>query len=388
MQYNINGLLRNCHQSNVNVFSLPNINVILFSDVESYTDIAVAPGQYMHKFKPFVEEDIKRQHFSGVELLKKGTAVLHSDHQIAYPFLQTNHNQTKQENDIKRTFVTSENPGNLQCSNAATTRKDEKGHQAVLLPEVNNSRYAIEGPLATGNPTPTRLQNKRSSLFHKETPCTDVAYCVKDEKESSISFKSTLPSPKNLPSRGNPNSNLCKLNRKEVPDLMGILPKDAKTAGLCNAFERPSVKLNNQQAFCGKHARDVITDTCVEYGGYEKCHELSSSRKKNAGSTKLTEHQNRSKIPRKLGFDLDKSSLVGEASAAARTRVYNRKTKSRKLELSPDIGCSKRDGPTVIDREKLVNKSRCLDVKTTVTDTSLNAHWRIEKVRDIYANFW
>ena len=368
------------------MFSLPNINVILFSDAGSYTDISISPGQY--KFKPFIDEDIKRQHFSGAELLKKGTAVLHNNHHIAHPFLQTNHNQTKQENHVKRTFVTSEKPGNLQCSNAAKMTKDEKGHQAVLLPEVKNYRYAVEGPLATRNPTPTRLQNKKYSLFKKENACTDVAYCVKDEKESSISFKSALPSPKNLSSRGNPNSNLCKLNSKEVPDVMGILPKDAKTTGPWNEFERPSVKLNSQQAFCCQHASNLITDTCVEYGGYEKCHELSSSRNKNAGSTKLTEHQNRSKIPRKLGFDLDKSSLVGETSAAARTRVYHRKTKSRKLELSPGIGCSKHDGPTVIDREKLVNKSRCLEVKTTVTDTSLNAYWRIEKVRDIYANFW
>ena len=49
-----------------------NTSVVLFPDAGSCADISF-PTEY--NFKPYVDEEVKRQHFSGTELLKKGTTV-------------------------------------------------------------------------------------------------------------------------------------------------------------------------------------------------------------------------------------------------------------------------------------------------------------------------
>ena len=77
------------------------------------------------------------------------------------------------------------------------------------------------------------------------------------------------------------------------------------------------------------------------------------------------------------------SSSGVETNAAARTRVYHRKTKSFKAE----IGYTKRDGLAAVQTGQLVNESPCWAGKATVTDVNLPANLRVEKVRDVYTHF-
>ena len=115
---------------------------------------------------------------------------------------------------------------------------------------------------------------------------------------------------------------------------------------------------------CFKRKSDVFKDTHVEDRSLQKSHELSLFGVKNFGSTNLLEHHNRFNIAGKLGFDVGNSSSGGETNAAARTRVYHRKTKSTKVK----IGYTKRDGLAAVQTEVLVNESPCWAAKATVTD--------------------
>ena len=87
----------------------------------------------------------------------------------------------------------------------------------------------------------------------------------------------------------------------------------------------------------------------MEDGSRQKSHEFSSFGVKNFRSTNLLEQHNRLNIPGKLGFDVSNSSSDGETNAAARTRVYHRKTKSTKVK----IGYTKRDGLAAVQRRYL-----------------------------------
>ena len=139
----------------------------------------------------------------------------------------------------------------------------------------------------------------------------------------------------------------------------------------------------NNKSSCSKRKSDVFEDTYVEDGSRQKSHELSSFGVKNFRSTNLLEHHNRFNIPGKLGFDVGNSSSGGETNAAARTRVYHRKTKSTKVE----IGYTKHDGVAAVQMEVLVNESPCWAAKAIVTDVNLQAKFRVGKVRDAYSHF-
>ncbi|XP_066016173.1 uncharacterized protein [Pocillopora verrucosa] len=72
----------------------------------------------------------------------------------------------------------------------------------------------------------------------------------------------------------------------------------------------------------------------------------------------------------------------GETNAAARTRVYHRKTKSTKVE----IGYTKHDSVAAVQMEVLVNESPCWAAKATVTDVNLQAKFRVGKESEEQAN--
>ena len=130
-----------------------NTSVVLFLDAGSCADI-LFPTEY--NFKPYVDEEVKRQHFSGTELLKKGTTVTASS---------PNHFQSKLEN------ATSLRTGNLHCSQTEKVTINEKSRREDQLP-LKNFSYAMEGPLATGYPKSTHQQNETCAVF-KGNACTD-----------------------------------------------------------------------------------------------------------------------------------------------------------------------------------------------------------------------
>ena len=87
---------------------------------------------------------------------------------------------------------------------------------------VENSTYAVEGRQETLHRLAYRIRGLQFFIKKKNAPANSAD---KDEsKESSISFLFALPYPNNLPSSGNTNNSLCKLNTKEVLNL-GVLQK-------------------------------------------------------------------------------------------------------------------------------------------------------------------
>ena len=154
-----------------------NTSVVLFPDAGSCADISF-PTEY--NFKPYVDEEVKRQHFSGTELLKKGITVTASS---------PNHSQSKQEN------ATSLRTGNLHCSQTEKVTINEKSRREDQLP-LKNFSYAMEGPLATGYPKSTHQQNETCAVF-KGNSCTDD---IEEEERKQVLNRptSTLLTPTNL----------------------------------------------------------------------------------------------------------------------------------------------------------------------------------------------
>ena len=331
-----------------------NTSVVLFPDAGSCADISF-PTEY--NFKPYVDEEVKRQHFSGTELLKKGTTVTASS---------PKHFQSKQEN------ATSLRTGNLHCSQREKVTINEKSRREDQL-LLENFSYAMEGPLATGYPKSTHQQNETCAVFKGNT-CTDDI--EEERKQVSDRLMSTLLTPTNL-SLGKISEKKEKCNEKDY------LPAGINITCPGTEFERPSVRFVNNKSSCSKRKNDVFGDTYVEDRSRQKSHELSSFGVKNFRSTNLLEHHNRFNIPGKLGFDVGNSSSGGETNAAARTRVYHRKTKSTKV----NIGYTKRDGLAAVQTEVLVNESPCWVAKATVIDVNLRANLRVGKVRDVYTHF-
>ncbi|KAJ7327830.1 hypothetical protein OS493_026109 [Desmophyllum pertusum] len=266
---------------------------------------------------------------------------------------------------------------------------DKKCEQAGLLP-VENSRYAMEGPLTTSHPTPSKTI-KRTSLLHKEKICADGTEKV--ERETFPSLKSALPTHKNTVC-GNPNNdNFFKMDSKNSVRYGGrFLKGKLRIPCSYNELERSLVKLQNCQG-----ASNVIPGVSIEYNAQgqhssEIVNELDVASRCNSNivSTKRADNDNRvlrAKISAKIGSDLDKCCSDDDTNAAARTRVYHRKTKSRKQEqqndLSPEIKCSKHEDPIAGQKEKKSNKSRYRApsqlVNTSVADQRLKSRRRRRK---------
>ena len=169
---------------------------MLFLDAGSCADI-LFPTEY--NFKPYVDEEVKRQHFSGNELLKKGTTVTASS---------PKHFQSKQEN------ATSLRTGNLHCSQREKVTINEKSRREDQL-LLENFSYAMEGPLATGYPKSTHQQNETCAVFKGNT-CTDDI--EEERKQVSDRVMSTLLTPTNL--------SLGKISEKKVKcDEKDYLPR-------------------------------------------------------------------------------------------------------------------------------------------------------------------
>ena len=154
-----------------------NTSVVLFPDAVSCADIWFPTES---NFKPYVDEEVKRQHFSGTELLKKGTTVTASS---------PNHFQSKPEN------ATSLRTGNLHCSQTEKVTINEESHWEDQLP-LENFSYAMEDPLATGYPKSTHQQNETCAVF-KGNACTDD---IEEEERKQVLNRptSTLLTPTNL----------------------------------------------------------------------------------------------------------------------------------------------------------------------------------------------
>ena len=321
-------------------------NLLFFSDAAAaYTDILIPPEQYISK--PHVDEEIKRQHFSGTELLKRGTTtVLYRSNKILSPSLLT---KQEKENIAKDcSLAESVNSANMTCSNEAIVM-DEKSNKSDLL-LVKNCRYAMEGPLTTSKPTPARPQNK--SLLHKEKISTGDKEMK--EKETSISTRSALPTHKH-PVCGYQNNNI--FLKLDSTDRSAIKVKSCQTdTSQCHSNVTPDINV-----IC--NIKDHFSSENILERPAWWNNEIATTN--GAGND---DRFHRTTIYTKTRLDLDQCSSIDETNSAARTRAYNRNTKFRKLEqqndLSPELRAHVHKNQTI---SKILGKCRKIDFAYILT---------------------
>ena len=323
----------------------------------------LTPEQYISK--PHVDEEIERQQFSGVELLKRGTTVLYSGQKASSPLLAK---QTK-ENHKKNS------------SQAASLNSIQRG----------NSRYAMEGPLTTN--TSTYPRNKRSLTFNDRIRTSKLK---KEEQEPSVPVESASPTPKESV-RGSSNNSYYSLTleSKEPSDLVKI-PQKSTSISRSNDVKQPLVKLK----ICpgsdnSKQDSDVIPGLSVEhstrsYVTPEKLNKTPSHWKNNILNAKRAEDDDRFTLTATsstTGFDLNNRLSGDEMNSSARTHVYYRKTNSRKqqsnLSSEKKIGILCHD--TADQREEKTSKfghheHRGQLVNTSVVGKSLSSQRKEKKV--------
>ena len=193
----------------------------------------LTPDQYISK--PHVDEEIERQQFSGAELLKRGTTILYSGQKVSSPLPAK---QTKENNINESSQATSVNSANMQ---------------------IDNCRYAMEGPLTTNTSTPNYPRNKRSLTSNDRLRASKL----KKEHKPSVPVESATPTPKESVS-GSSNSYSLTLESKEPSDLVKIPHKSASISS-SNNVERPLVKLKICSSGNSKQESDVIPGVCVEH---------------------------------------------------------------------------------------------------------------------------
>ena len=324
----------------------------------------LASEQYISK--PHVDEEIERQQFSGAELLKRGTTVLYSGQKVSSPLPAK---QTK-ENDIKNSSqATSVNSANIQ---------------------IDNSRYAMEGPLTTNTSTPNYPRNKRSLTSNDRLRASKL----KKEHKPSVPVESaTTPTPKESVS-GSSNSYSLTLESKEPSDLVKT-PHKGTSISSSNNVERPLVKLKICPSDNSKQDSNVIPGVCVEHSTRslitpEKLNKTPSRWTNNILNTKRTEDDDRFTLTATsttTGFDLDNRLSGNETNSSARTHVYHWKTISRKQQsnLSAEKKIHKLYYDTADQREEKASElgyqeHRGQLVNTPVVGESLNTRRKEKKV--------
>ena len=269
------------------------------------------PEQYISK--PHVDEEIERQQFSGVELLKRGTTVLYSGQTVSSPLLAK---QTKENDGKNSSQAASVNSANIQ---------------------IGNSRYAMEGPLTTNTSTPTDPRNKRSLTYNDRIRASKLK---KEEQEPSFPVESATPTRKEAVS-GSSNNYLLPLESKELSDLVKI-PQKRTSISRPNDVERPLVKLRICPSDNSKQDSDVIPGlhVCVEhstrtYVRPEEFDKTPSRWKNDILNTKKAEDDDTFTLTATsttTGYDLNNCLPGDEMNSSARTQVYYRKTNPRKQQ--------------------------------------------------------
>lgn len=226
----------------------------------------------------------------------------------------------------------------------------------------------MEGPLATGQPKPTHAQNR---MFPLAKGIANTHDTEEESKEVPDRLTSTSQTPTNLSLGINSNA----FNKRENCNEKDYSLAGTEVNGPGNEFQRPLVRLENNKSSCSKGKSDVFKNTYVDKGSFRKSYELFSSGNKNVGSTNLLEYENRFNGHGKVGFDMDNSASDGETNAAARTRVYHRKTKFAKVEIE----CNEVDGLAAVQAGQFVIESPFREAKATVTDVNRRMHLRMEK---------
>ena len=303
-----------------------------------------------------MDKEIERQHFSGNELLKKGTSVLFNSHKILSPLLAK---ETK-ENDLK-----------ISCQAASVNSANM---------QRDYSRYAMEGPHTTNISTPT-YPRKEKCLTNKDRIC--VGNLEKEEREPSFNIRSAPPTHTNS-LHGNLKNNSLKLESKASLGRAWVRQKSASISS-SNEVERSLVKLKSCPPDNSKQdSDDIISGICVELSVRshvvpEKLNEIPSRWKSNILNTKRAKDDDRfthTATSMTMGFDSDNPLSIDKTNSSARTRVYHRKTNSRKQQsdLPPEKKIRK------LCHDTTGQSGHQEQVSTPVVGQSLSSQRKVKKV--------
>jgi len=257
-----------------------------------YSSVLLAPDQYTSK--PDIDEQIKRQQFSGMELLRRGTKFYSNDFTIGEPISSPT---TEQRKNVDASACSSD-----------TVVITEKGTEI----KTEKSRYATEGPFPASSDAPTHPpKNKTSSVGAKKdrrlvySRSKNSRFVVEGENE----FLSAISSSERV---------------NETTDFYGYLGKSKlkssttvpSSNGGDSSFQWSDYRPGSQVS------SDVVPDVCKQ-----KRIVVVSEKEPDVG-----DEFRDSQVHSRLVLDTQKCSSGDTTSNVARTRVYHRKSKLRANE--------------------------------------------------------
>lgn len=279
-----------------------------------YTSILLTRDQYT--FKPDIEEQIKRQKFSGTELLKRGTKVLYNDVNFVH---QTSSSITKRkrDNDIKgRPSGTVVITGNKRASNTLTTEESEN---ATSKDAPTHKRHKGETcSVGTGKDDRSGHQYSKTNILIKKDDqvLSKVANISPRVNGITISYNDLQRS-------------TLKEKRSKAKD--GVIPYEWHDHKMTSQVLSEGVCEQNNMAAVSNEEPEIVDRVC------------GSRRNK------------------KIGFDTQICSSIDTLSAAARTRIYYRKSHTRRKERDDiylEIKHSRLGDPEYEERLQLVRNQR------------------------------
>ena len=265
--------------------------LVLFVDSSSgYSSLLLTHDQYTSK--PDIDEQIKRQQFSGTELLRRGTKFYSNDLTIGEP-------TTEQRKNVDASACSSDT---VVVTERGTEIKTEK------------SRYATEGPFPASTNAPTHPPDNRTSSVGAENDRRLVYSRSKNSRfigEGENEFLSAV-------------SSLERVN--ETTDSYGDLGKsklkvESSTTVPSSSGGNSSFKWSDYRPR-SQVSSDLVPDVCKQ----KKIVVLSEKK------TDVVDEFHDSQVHSRLVLDTQKCSSGDAPSGVARTRVYHRKSKLRAKE--------------------------------------------------------
>ena len=267
--------------------------LVLFVDSSSgYSSVLLAHDQYTSK--PDIDEQVKRQQFSGTELLRRGTKFYCNDFTIGEP---VSCSATEQRKQVDASACSSDA---VVITETGTEIRTEK------------SRYATEGPFPASTNAPTHPPNNRTSSVGAEKDRRLVYSSSKNSRfigEGESEFLSAISSSERV---------------NETTDFYGDLGKSKlkrsttvpSSSGGDSSFKWSDYRPRNQVS------SDVVPDLCKQNRIV-----VVSEKEPDVGD-EFRDSQGHSR----LVLETQKCSSGDTPSNVARTRVYHRKSKLRAKE--------------------------------------------------------
>ena len=269
--------------------------LVLFVDSSSgYSSVLLAHDQYTSK--PDVDEQVKRQQFSGTELLRRGTKFYCNDFTIGEP---VSWSATEQRKQVDASACSSDA---VVITETGTEIKTEK------------SRYATEGPFPASTNAPTHPPNNRTSSVGAEKDRRLVYSSSKNSRfigEGESEFLSAISSSERV---------------NETTDFYGDLGKSKLKVERSTSV--PSSSGGNSSFKCSDYrpgsqvSSDVVRNVCKQ-----KRIVVVSEKEPDVG-----DKFRNSQVHSRLVLDTQKCSSGDTPSSVARTRVYHGKSKLRAKE--------------------------------------------------------